>query len=202
MRALPWMMVLLAVGACHGRPDRVDPIECSQLPDQPEACPGGTDDEGTLPTPNNCETLTHEFTASAVGYVTEELGGFGEYEYRSDAGQITSVYLTVCPEGGTPRTIAMSYFGVARLEPGDHEVSRAAPLAGGFTFSYTDPRGGKQLGCNDKPTGTVTIDAIDFEQVSGSFEVTARCVDNDLIGRIPQDTMFSGTFSANNVGVE
>lgn len=200
MRA--WMLVLSVAGACHGRPDRVDPLECSRLPDQPDACPGGTDDAGNLPVPNNCETLTHEFQASATGYVAEELSGFGEYEYRSDAGDITSIYLTVCPIGAVPRTLALSFFGVARLEPGNHDVSRLAPIDGGFTFSYTDPRGGAQRTCNDSPVGYVQIDAIDFEQVTGSFEVDTRCMDEDLVGRIPQDVTFSGTFAANNIGVE
>ncbi|HMV69732.1 MAG TPA: hypothetical protein PKA64_23015 [Myxococcota bacterium] len=202
MRELRWMMVLSTLAACHGRPDREDPIECSKLSDQPDACPGGTDDEGNLPVPNNCNTLTHVFSASSTGYVERAFDGFGEYEYRSDAGQITTIYLTVCPEGRPPATLAMSYFGVARLEQGDYNISRTAPIDGGFTFAYSDPSRSGELTCNDDPHGTVIIDSIDYEQASGSFEVDTRCMDDSLVGRIPRDASFSGTFSANNIGVE
>lgn len=194
---------LALLGACSGgRPERVDPTVCGALTEQPDACPSAGADTAGPPIPNNCDTLSHPFEVVAEGYVAETITGFGVYEYESGGNQVTSIYLSSCPGGASTRLFSLQYYGVDRLTANSYAVDQKAEEEGGFDFVFTDPRGGNPFSCGDIPRGTVTIDSIDLEQLSGSFEVDARCISEALIGRIPRDVRFTGTFSANNVGFE
>lgn len=196
-------LVAALSAACGGdRPDRVDPVACVDLDAQPEACPSAASDTTEPPVPNDCTTLTEPFSATTTGYVATELAGFGTYEYKKAAGDLTSIYLNSCPDGPSAPLVALQYYGVDRLVAGTFEVDQRAAVNGGFVFNFTNPNGGDPVTCNDKPTGTVTVDSIDFERMVGSFDITVRCISDELIGRIPQETVFVGTFEARNVGYE
>lgn len=185
-------LIGLAFAGCQARPDRVDPNDY-------EAARGET---GLAPIPNNCNTLQYTFEAEADGYVNGQVSGFATYEYRSILDQITSIYLNVCGDPTDIRAITLSFFGVTRVEEGEHPVSRTAVEEGGFLFGVSDANPDRPVNCGDNPTGTVTIDDADFRQVSGSVDITSGCIDEEALDRVPRPTRFTGTFTANNIGVE
>jgi hypothetical protein len=165
------------------------------------------------PAPNNCLTRAFPFDIELTGYLPdgvllrEQLSGFAEYVYAGAPEHRTSVILRVCEDGddafpSSERVLALNYYGVARVDPGEWEVSRLAETDGGFVFAYTDQSNGTVVNCNDLPTGSVDVTESTFEAVSGTVNINARCVDEGLLERIPRDTTFTGTFRATNVGVQ
>jgi len=185
---MTWVWLLLV--GCSDRPPRPDPTEL----------PGRDDDELEVPIPNDCLTRVATFELGGTGYVEGEWEGIGLYEYRSPSKQ-TAFYLRECDgEAATGVAWAMHFYGVARIEPGSYPFDRLAEFNGGVTFAYTDEEAG--VTCTDQPTGTLNISKADFWTVKGDFSVTVGCMSDELLGRIPRETVFTGTFKARNVGVE
>lgn len=185
------LLLLGLLGACTARPDRPDPAEF----------PGADDDGVEPPVPNNCTTLVEAFDVAGSGYVERSVSGFGLYEYRSAPNRQTSIYLRACAEGvPSELAIALHYYGVARIEPGDYAFTRLAEEDGGFLFAFTDDAG--DLNCSEQPTGVVTITDATFDRLEGELRVNVLCTDSSLLGRIPRESTFTGTFAATNIGPE
>jgi hypothetical protein len=180
------------VCACSARPERVDPQEY----------PGANLDTDVVPIPTNCDTLTHTFGMTMDGYVADTLGGYGVYEYEAIPDRLTTIYLTACGPEETSQYLTLAFYGIDRVEPGEHPVNRFAFEDGGFVFAYTDTTGVSTVNCNELPKGTVTITESSFASVAGSFELEAQCADETNLDRRPGVTTFSGSFAARNVGRE
>lgn len=191
MNVLRWVGLLGLVGGCTARPDRVDPSDY----------PGADDDGVEAPIPNDCTTLVDPFAFVGTGFVELSGAGYGVYEYRAAPSQQTSIYLRAC-DGEVPvdLAIAMHFYGVSRIQPGDYTFDRLAYENGGFVFAYTDEEA--DVNCSELPSGTVSITTADFDRIEGTAQVNVRCVDAATVGKIPRESNFQIEFSANNVGVE
>jgi hypothetical protein len=194
MQVMRWLSCsgLVLMIACSPRPERVDPFDF----------PGSSGDTGVVPIPNTCETRTHSFESTASGHFDLSLSGYAVYEYEAVPDRLTAIYLTACEPEVPTRFISLAFYGIDRVEVGEHAVDRFAEEEGGFLFSYTDTSSAAPAGCNQLPTGTVTVTDSGFGQIAGSFNVTTLCDDETTEGRRPGETVFTGTFAANNVGVE
>lgn len=190
------LVVLSLLAACSARPDRVDPADY----------PAADAEDITVPTPNNCDTLAGTFQITASGWLETTYEGFATFEYRSSPNRQTTLYFTPC--GGDtdatedPEVVAMAinFFGAGRLEQGEHPFTRLADVDGGANFTYTESA--SDTNCVDQPAGTLEVTSSTFSRVKGSFDVTVGCLDPDLLGRIPRETTFRGSFEATNIGKE
>lgn len=191
VKLVRWLGVLGGLSGCTARPDRVDPADY----------PGADDDGVEAPIPNNCATLVEAFDVVGTGFVERAASGYGVYEYRAAPDQQTSIYLRACDgELQTELAIAMHFYGVSRIQPGDYTFDRLAIENGGFIFAYTDEA--SDVNCSELPSGTVSITTADFDRIEGVAQVDVRCVDEATLGKIPRESSFQLNFSASNIGVE
>lgn len=186
----------LVLAACTGRPDRDPLTDYQSVADGPVVAP----------IPNDCDTRAFAFNVIAEGYYEGRLKGFATYEYKSVPDQRTSITLNVC-NGDTERVMTLNYYGIQRVQKGEHDVSRLAQENTGFEFSFVDEAGDTgmlPLRCDDSPTGTVFIERSTYARLEGTFDIVSHCIDQEIIDetRRPQETRFQGRFAANNIGTE
>ncbi|MGC6514535.1 MAG: hypothetical protein ACON4N_08575 [Myxococcota bacterium] len=192
---------LTLVGAAY-----VTLTACTLPPERPNPgdFPGALFETGLVPIPNNCTTLQQEFSATASGYISGTNTGFATYEYQSatNDGPVTLVQMQACEPNVVPKYVAMHFFGVAQVQPGEHPVEPDARENGGFLFAFHNTGNERPIRCDDQPSGTVNITESGQAVLAGTFDVEVGCVDEAILDAIPRRVSFTGTFSANNIGIE
>lgn len=166
--------------------------------------PGAIIDTGYRAEVNDCDKVNFGFEASSTGYLTDGYSGFGTYEYVSFPEALTTVTLRGCDPGPSPEFITLTYFGVGRVDVGTYPVSMTANTDGeAFLFSFSNVAEGTLANCSELASGEVTIESSSADEVTGSFTVSVGCRDlANLVGSLPGETQFTGTFSTNNIGLE
>lgn len=192
VRSAPLVLSACLLTACSTRPERVDPLDY----------PSVVEDTDVAPIPNNCETLTHAFSAEVTGGIELTLSGYGLYEYEAVPNRQTTIYLSRCSDGVLTQFFTLAYFGIDRIEIGEHPINLFAEEDGGFRFAFTDTADEFPVSCAQQTTGTVTITEATFAAVGGEFEAVAECTTPDTLDRRPIEASFRGSFRARNIGRE